>query len=45
MNRNIVRFIVLLTSFVFIAFGMIREEHLLVLQKAVAICLECIGVG
>ncbi|WRR95091.1 CD1871A family CXXC motif-containing protein [Sinanaerobacter sp. ZZT-01] len=29
----------------FIAAGVAREEHLIVLQKAVKICLECIGVG
>jgi len=23
----------------------IREEHLIVLKKAVNICLECIGIG
>ncbi|MEA4988999.1 MAG: CD1871A family CXXC motif-containing protein [Anaerovorax sp.] len=25
--------------------GILREEHFIVLQKAVKICLECIGVG
>ncbi len=25
--------------------GVMRQEYLLVLQKAVRICLECIGIG
>ncbi len=29
----------------FIALGVIRQEYLVVLQKAVMICLECIGIG
>lgn len=29
----------------FMGYGVIRQEHLTVLKKAVNICLECIGVG
>lgn len=29
----------------FIALGVVRQEYLVVLQKAVMICLECIGIG
>ena len=29
----------------FIAVGLLRREHIEVLQKAVMICLECIGIG
>ena len=29
----------------FMVLGIIREEHLAVLEKAVMICLECIGIG
>nr|WP_295734548.1 CD1871A family CXXC motif-containing protein [uncultured Oscillibacter sp.] len=28
-----------------IGIGLFRQEHLEVLQKAVRICLECIGIG
>lgn len=40
-----VRVCVLLTSIVFIGIGITRSEHLEVWQKAVKICLECIGIG
>ena len=29
----------------FIGIGLLRGENLVVLQKAVHICLECIGIG
>ena len=32
-------------ALIFIAIGIIREEYLVVLKKAVNICLECIGIG
>ncbi|WP_343084023.1 CD1871A family CXXC motif-containing protein [Blautia producta] len=28
-----------------VGLGLLREEHLTVLKKAAAICLECIGIG
>ena len=28
-----------------VVFGLLREEHLTVLKKEAAICLECIGIG
>ena len=44
-KQNLVRAAVLLTALAFIIFGILREEHLVVLKKAVNICLECIGIG
>ncbi|MEA5059049.1 hypothetical protein SDC9_120761 [bioreactor metagenome] len=41
----VVRAAILVAALVFIAIGILREEHLIVLKKAIAICLECIGVG
>ena len=32
-------------AIVLIAAGLMKQEHLEVLQKAVKICLECIGIG
>ncbi len=42
---NVVRFGVLLTSILFIGIGIMKQEQIEVLQKAVKICLECIGIG
>lgn len=28
-----------------LALGVLRQEHLTVLTKAIRICLECIGIG
>jgi len=35
----------LAAAFLLIGIGLARGEHLEVLQKAVRICLECIGIG
>ena len=40
-----VKYPLFLISIICIIIGMVREEHLTVLKKAVNICLECIGVG
>lgn len=46
-NKRIlaVRFVVLAAAVLSIAAGLFRQEHLEVMQKAVKICLECIGIG
>lgn len=36
---------ILVLAVLFIAVGIGRQEHLMVMQKAVRICLECIGIG
>ncbi|NLF79660.1 MAG: hypothetical protein GX572_00545 [Clostridia bacterium] len=35
----------LIAAAAMIIVGLLRSEHLVVLQKAVNICLECIGIG
>jgi hypothetical protein len=44
LNKTL-RYVLLILSLVFIFVGVFRGEHLIVLQKAVHICLECIGIG
>lgn len=40
------KYILLGMALLFIASGvLLREEHRIVLRKAINICLECIGVG
>lgn len=48
MNNRIcmvARIIVMLTGIGFIAIGVIRGEMVIVLRKAIMVCLECIGLG
>lgn len=46
MHLNIFfRYGLLAAALLFIAVGLLRQEQLEVLQKAVKICLECIGIG
>jgi hypothetical protein len=42
---NLARAATITAALAFIVIGILRKEHLIVLEKAVAICLECIGVG
>ena len=42
---HLVQFALLLTAAGFIAYGVSRGEMAVVLQKAINICLECIGLG
>ena len=35
----------LVCGVLFLVVGVLREEHLTVLEKAIRICLECIGIG
>lgn len=41
----LVRLVLLALACSLIAIGLIQGETLVVLQKAVKICLECIGIG
>lgn len=41
----LVRLVLLALACILIAIGLTQGEALVVLQKAVKICLECIGIG
>lgn len=41
----VVRCGVLVLSAALITVGLLRQEHVEVMEKAVRICLECIGIG
>ena len=43
--RAAARYGILVISVLFIGVGLLNQEHLAVLQKAVRICLGCIGIG
>lgn len=45
MRMGKIRIGLLIIAILMIGMGIFREEYLTVLQKAVVICLECIGVG
>ncbi|NLU51036.1 MAG: thioredoxin [Syntrophomonadaceae bacterium] len=44
MSRRL-SFVLILTGLLMFGLGLMRGEALLVMQKAVRICLECIGLG
>lgn len=44
-QKNFFKISLLLIAAAFIAIGISRGENTLVLQKAVRICMECIGLG
>ena len=43
--RNAAWLILLGVGLCFLVIGILRGEHLAVLEKAIMICLECIGIG
>ncbi|WP_164509028.1 CD1871A family CXXC motif-containing protein [Clostridium rectalis] len=45
MKLKLIRTIVLLEALIFIESGIYRNEVLIVFNKAINICLECIGIG
>lgn len=43
--KEYIKYLIFIIGLVFILLGLIRQENLVVLQKAINICLECIGIG
>ena len=45
-NKNkILTFLLILIAIVFIVLGFLRSDNLEVLNKAIRVCFECIGIG
>lgn len=45
-KQNIISSAILVTGMGFMLYGIIvRQENLVVLNKAIRICMECIGIG
>ncbi len=44
-TRNMITVCLLVASLVLIGLGVNAEEHKAVLNKAINICMECIGIG
>lgn len=42
---NGITILLLLIEIVFLFLGIWREEYTIVMEKAINICLECIGIG
>ncbi|WP_199797973.1 MULTISPECIES: CD1871A family CXXC motif-containing protein [Blautia] len=42
---NGITILLLLIGIVFLFLGIWREEYTIVMEKAINICLECIGIG
>ena len=45
-NKNkILTFLLILVAIAFIALGFLRSDNIEVLNKAIRVCFECIGIG
>ncbi|MBQ9827578.1 MAG: hypothetical protein IJM62_02735 [Lachnospiraceae bacterium] len=44
-GKTVLGFILLAAAVVFIAVGIMQGEHITIMDRAVRICLECIGIG
>jgi hypothetical protein len=44
-NVKILRIALIIVSIVMIVTGCLRGEHFAVLNKAIKVCMQCIGIG
>ena len=44
-HSNWTTVLLLVIGIIFLGLGIWREEHAIVMSKAINICLECIGIG
>ncbi|MDY5729986.1 MAG: CD1871A family CXXC motif-containing protein [Eubacteriales bacterium] len=45
-SKNMISTLLLGTGIAFMLYGvLVRQENLIVLNKAIRICMECIGIG
>ena len=44
-RKLLLNIVILVTSFVLILYGILDKEVVTVFNKAINICLECIGIG
>ena len=44
-KKNLIAFLIIAIGIAFLCLGIYRGEAMVVLRKAVNICLECIGIG
>ncbi|XVG96242.1 CD1871A family CXXC motif-containing protein [Eubacteriales bacterium KG127] len=45
-RKNLISSAIFLTGICFVLYGvLIKKENLVVLNKAIRICMECIGIG
>lgn len=44
-KSNLITVLFLILGAVFLLWGIWREEYMIVMEKAINICLECVGIG
>lgn len=44
-KSNLITVLFLILGTVFLLLGIWREEYTIVMEKAINICLECVGIG
>ena len=45
LSKSLINLVLIVLAFVFIVYGIFNKEVVTVFNKAINICLECIGIG